>query len=61
MGNNLCYPGSGSGLCEREILLVAQARACETHLALVRLGFGHSHGAYKHRDLYLFLDGLAAV
>lgn len=56
-----CYPGSGSGLGERENLLVAQARARETCLALMRLGFGYSHGAYKPRGIYLFPDVLSAV
>lgn len=30
-----CYPGSGSGVCVSENLLVAQARACEIRLALM--------------------------
>lgn len=56
-----CCPGSGSGFHERENLLVVQARACETHLAQMRLGFGHCHGAYKTRGLHLFPDGWSAV
>lgn len=37
-----CYQGSGFGLGESENLLVAQAKACETCLALMRTGFGCS-------------------
>lgn len=54
-------PRIGSGLGERENLLVAQARARETCLALMRLGFGYNRGAYKPRGIYLFPDGLSAV